>query len=382
MRSIRALQAFYFFNFGALGALAPFLPLLLSHRGLSALQISWVMVLIPLSNLLVPPLWGVAADAWRARLALLRLACVGSGASVLLLWPQWELLGSLLAVAGFSLFRAPLTSLADATTYAIMDQPNADFSRVRVWGSAGFALMALGVGAVEGSRHPALLLAVTGAAYLVSALCTLPLSGATRGRERGLLGEARVLLGRAPVLLFLLANACYYLGHATYDAFFALYAKQLGHGDAFVGGAWATGVAIEIVVMLLAPRFIHRVRSGRLLMLCALIAALRWILIAQVSAPGPLIAIQGLHGFTFGLWYLSMVKHVQAMAPDRLRTSLQSVAIACMGLGMVLGYLTGGALLDSLGGEVLFRVAAVAALAAWTLYGMAARRDRPPAVDA
>src|SRR5512137_111755 len=128
---INALRAFYFCNFGAVGALFPFLPLLLAGRGLDAVQISWVMALTPLCNLLVPPLWGAAADAWHVRLWLLRATAVGAALAVLLLLPAHTPWAMVVAVGMMSFFRAPTTGLVDAAVYHATGGGHADYSRVR-----------------------------------------------------------------------------------------------------------------------------------------------------------------------------------------------------------------------------------------------------------
>lgn len=377
------LRVFYFFSFGALGALFPYLPLLLAARGLDDHQISWVMVLVPVTSLVVPPLWGGLADALRARLPLLRLASFACAAAALLLLPDWGLRGGLLGVGLLSFFRAPLTSLADAATYSVMGSAKADFSRVRVWGSVGFVICVLCLGQLGASLHPVLLLGCTAGLYLLSGISLLPLrSPADRrgARERGVVRQSLAVLSRRPVLLFLLGNICYYLGHSTYDAYFGLHVERLGFDDAFIGWAWTIGVGAEIAVMLAAPLFLHRVRGGVLLGLCAAAASTRWGLLSVLTSRWALWALQLLHGVTFGLWYLSMVKFIQTRAPEHLRTSLQSISLSCMGLGMVAGYLVGGRLLDASGGAALYRLAACSAGVAMLLYlgsALGRRREGP-----
>jgi len=372
------LRLFYFFSFGALGALFPYLPLLLSSRHLNATQISWVMVLGPAANLLVPPLWGAAADALNARLMLLMGASAGCAVSVLLLLPDWGLWGALAGMAALSFFRAPLTSLADAAVYSALGGQRANFSLVRVWGSAGFLLFVLSLGLLKGSLRPSLLVGVTAGIYLASALGLLPMRKPPYLRERGVVRQTLAILRRPPALLFLCGSVFYYAGHATYDAFFSLQARALGFGDDFVGAAWAVGVGVEIVVMLLAPRILPRLRSALLLGLCGAVASGRWLGLSLLRGRGALLALQSLHGVTFGLWYLSQVQYIQNRAPEHLRTSLQSMALAAMGMGMVSGYLGGGVLFDLGGGALLYRAAAGAAALSTALYLLSLAGDRRP----
>jgi MFS transporter, PPP family, 3-phenylpropionic acid transporter len=381
------LGAFYFFSFGGLGALFPFLPLLLSSRGLSPSRISLVMVLVPAANIVMPPLWGSLADALRARVQLLRIATFGTAASVLLLLPDGGFAGSFAALAAFSTFRSPLTALADTTTCVALSGQNERFGRVRAWGSVGFGLFVLLPGLLGGSAHPRPLLLATAAIYLASAFATLGLEAPPPRRERGILRATLVEARRPEMVLVLAASAVYYLGHALYDAYFSLHARSLGLDDGFIGLLWSVGTGAEVVVMLLVPGVLARrggaaVAGGRgdrstaLLIVAGCAAVLRWALLSWIGSGAALLAQQPLHGLTYGAWYLSLIQFVQSRAPERLRTSLQSLVWATLGVGTVAGYLVGGQLLERGRGELLYRTAAVAAAASLGLYIALARHER------
>lgn len=379
-RPLVTLAGYYFLIYGALGALFPFLPLLLSDRGLDPVHISFVLTLIPATNLVAPPLWGALADALHARVALLRLASAACALASLLLIPRWGFAGALLALGTLSFFRSPLASLADAATCALLGPRGASYGRVRVWGSVAFAIFALAVGALDGSRHATALIAATVLCYLLAAASTLALPPVQIARERGIVRDALCWAGSPSALLLLLGNAAYYLAHAIYDAFLSLHLRSLGFGDLFVGGAWAAGVAVEIAVMVVVPPLLagSARRTGALLVGAAAVACVRWSLLAGIVAPAPLLAQQALHGVTFGLWYLTLVQHIQASAPERLRTTLQSVAAASIGLGSTAGYQLGGRLFARGGGAACFRLAIGGAAVALLCYTASALSSRRP----
>jgi len=376
-----ALGGFYFFSFGALGAFFPFLPLLLAARGLGPQQIGWVMVLIPIGNLAVPPLWGLLADSLQARLALLRIAAVGAACTIFLFGPEWKIAGSMLAVGALSLFRAPLTSLADATAAHELARTGGDFGRVRVWGSLGFGLFVLVVGLANASRHPWLLVAATAFAYLSAAASTLPLRKRPSAPSPSVLTHVGAILVEPPILALLAANAFHYVAHGAYDAFFSLHLHRIGFSDRFVGAAWMVGIAVEVCVMLLARAVLEHRSGAGVLALCSAVAALRWILLSSLTSAIPILLTQTLHGITFGLWYLALVRTIQQRAPDQLRTSLQAIAFAFVGLGMVVGYLAGGLLLGRFGGPALFQMGSVCAAIASVLY-LTSHRSRTRAIAA
>jgi hypothetical protein len=180
------------------------------------------------------------------------------------------------------------------------------------------------------------------------------------------------------VVLCLLGTALHYLGHSVFDAFFGIHARRLGHGDDLVGSAWGIGVAAEVAVMLAAPKLLRIARPVSWLVLCGVAAALRWIGLSAVVGGAGLMALQTLHGLSFGLWYLALVAFVQARAPEHLRTSVQAATFAFIGLGQVVGYVAGGELLEAFGGTALYLAAAVAALLGACCYALAGRAAARP----
>ncbi len=326
------------------------------------------MLMHPLFSLVAPPIWGTLADTLQARLPLLRLAGLGCAVAILFWLPTWSLWGHLLCMCGLAFFRAPLVPLADATTYSVMGGRRVDYSSVRVWGSIGFAACVLFIGVVHGSEHLVFLLTFASGVHLLSSVVTLPMQRPPFIRLGGVLKGAMAHIQQWPMVCLLLANALYYSGHSAHDIYFSLYVKQLGYGDAFLGLAWSIAVTAEICLMLLAPRFIHRIKSASMLCLCSLVASLRWEMTSLLSAKSALLLIQPLHAVSFGLWYLSLVKYVQSRAPENLRTTMQSVAAASVSLGMVIGYSVGGSMMHYFGGAALYQAASMVALASLGFY--------------
>ncbi len=369
---LNILRTFYFFNYGALGAFFPFLPLLLALRGLTPIQISWVMVIVPLFNLLIPSLWGGISDAIRARVLFLRLASIGSGLTALLLLFPWGFIGSMFSVAIFSFFRAPLASLIDSTTCASMAGQKADFGRVRVWGSIGFGVFVLAIGYHNGSNSPLFLIIVTCITYCLAGLTTMFLHSSPLQREKGILNQVKHYIARPSMLLFLLGNAFYYLAHAVYDAFFSLHLKHIGFSDPLIGKAWAIGVAAEIVAMFITPPLLLKAPSALLLCVCAVASIIRWSMMSVAYQASTVLLLQALHGITYGLWYLSIVEFVQAAVPEKMRTSIQAISLSATGLGAVIAYLIGGRLFQHVSSSATFYLAAGSSVVSLALYGVVA----------
>lgn len=364
----RALSAFYFFTFGGIGAVMPFLPILFKARGLSPTEVGWIMLLAPLSGLLVPPLFGWVADAWRARLALLRTAGVGCALGALAFLPAGGFWGALGAMALYSFFRAPIVPLADSAAHAALGERAHHFARIRIFGSLGFAGFAVGVGQLEGPAHPALMLGLAAVAHVLSALSTTGLETPPLEKQDKVLAEAMQFVLQPRMIALFVGSAFYYLAHGAYDVYFGLHMEALGHSDGFVGVAWMVGVMCEVGLMLVAPRLLEG-RTGEIyLFVAGVTATLRFALLAAVTEQASILATQALHAVTFGLWYLALVRYVQVRAPARARTTVQTVAQGATALGSMAGSLAGGRLMEALGGAAVFRMSAGAAAVAAVFY--------------
>jgi MFS transporter, PPP family, 3-phenylpropionic acid transporter len=346
----------------------PFLPLLLDARGLDGGQIAQVMFIVPVLNVVVPSLWGVAADALRARVLLLRIAAFGCGLSMSLLLFDWGYAGSFLAVFCICFFRASIAPLVDAAANSMLGGDRSRFSRIRLWGSLGFG-MGVGVGGfLDVSHHPERLVILSSTLCLVSLGLAMGMKAPPIQHQPRVLQRTFEFVMGSKLPLLLLGSMLYYAGHSLFDTYFSLYMRSVHYSDAFVGVAWSIGVFSEVLMMFFAPRILAAWDPRRLILLSSCIAIARWVIIASTVDRAVILASQPLHAFTFGLWYISLVKFVQDETPEELRTSMQSMLLSALGVGSMFGTLFGGHLLEAEGGRTLFLAAAVAATCATACY--------------
>lgn len=370
----RQLATFYLFAYSATGALFPIYPLILSERGFSPSQISWIVVVNSAFGVMVPPLWGYVADRFRVREKLLRFVMLGSMVTVNLLIFPVTVAGGMAAMAAFCFFRAAIASLADATTYASLTE-RSEFGNVRAYGSLGFAICAALAGAFSASKHGTLLVLSCSVLFAAAAYFSPVVA------QQKTVASAHTDIGRTLREVFrsglgtvLLANILYYGAHTVFDVFFTLNAKMLGHDELFGSIGWAIAVLAEVAVMLRASTLISRFDNSRLLILCAGIAAFRWFMLAMFTHPALLLVLQVLHGFTFGLWYLALTAHMQKKVNEDVRTSVQAVLLGSLSVGSVLGSLAFGEIIENYGAANAYAIAGMVSLCALALY--AASRTR------
>src|SRR5207247_1700869 len=114
------------------------------------------------------------------------------------------------------------------------------------------------------------------------------------------------------------------VGLGAYDALFPAYLTRLSTAT-YAGAAIAFGAIAEIVFMNRGRGVLKSLGLGGTLVLAYSVSSVRWLVVALVPQPIVLIAIQALHAFTFGAFYLACVAIVDAESPPEVRASGQGI---------------------------------------------------------
>lgn len=387
---------FYLFYFIAYGAYTAFMNLHFKRLGLSGDEIGRLSALAPLATLFIPPLVG----AWVDMRCTKRTAVATSLFASLIVfslyltatsfWPLFAI--SLL----FALVNSPLIPLADSATLDHVERSGSHYSRIRVFGSLGFAVGAILAGQVQqrlGGSSAAgtflfLYLAAAGLALFVAlSFPTEPGRRPTADNEKALTPVERFLLPwktilQQPALIsFLFALFIARASSVVYYNFFSIYLNELGVAESGIGITWAVAIAGEVVLMTLAPLLIRRLGSRNVLLLSIIASSARWGLYSQVDSHWAIATAQLLHGFTFATLWVAAVTYVNEMTPSRWRASSQALLAAVSnGLAPALGVVAAGYLYEQTGKVApLFGYASLVALAAGiylTVYHLLERRSR------
>jgi len=318
------------------GILLPFLPAWLDARGLSPEAIGFIIGAGALIRIVAGPLAGAAADAWGDRRQILAFLCAGATIAYLGL----HLAPNFAAIFGAaflaSTFFFPTGAIMDAITIRHAFLKGFDYGRVRLWASVAFVAANLGGGwfvAVAGPG-PVVLVVAAALAWHTAAAFWLPPEGEGL-RTAFAPALARTIKDAAPLvrtpvfILFVLAGASIQATHAFYYAFGTLHFQALGYGGEAIGGLWAFGVILEIMLFSQSRRVQARFRPSTLIALGGSAGIVRWAILALDPALPLLVVAQGLHALTFGATHLGAMYFLQAALPDRLAASGQSVYAAC-----------------------------------------------------
>ncbi len=403
---MRSLKVEYFLAFGVMGAVLPYLPLFLDERGLTEVQIGWVIATTGVAVLLTPVLLTMLADL---RLESRTLLAGTFGLSILGLV---GLLGShafwpiLLAHLVYAVSVFPVMPLQDGLNFAVQAQrqqrglPEVPYHRIRVWGTLGFLVPSLVLWVWLTYDNRVSLCLVVAIAFSALALINtrwLPAARESGGsaplpaarpprRVLGLFPRAAPLptlaalraMTRGPVLVFALATWLANIAVAAYYAFYPIYLKDmLGIEPKWAGLISNLGVLIEVVFML-GFGFLLRWFGLRWLMaLGAAGIAARFLLLALFPNIYVAVGTQVLHGMLVLVVHVAPPIYLNAQAQGPFRNSIQGLyAMAVVGTGRILGNaLSGYAAEASLLG--VFAAAAVVAALAAVLFAVMFRDPDP-----
>ena len=356
------LSAFYFCYFATLGVFLPFWSLYLKQTGFNAAEIGELTALLVATKIVAPNLWGWLADKTGKHLLLIRLTCLLAVLMFAGFFYRQDFAWYAGITAGFSFFwNATLPQFEAAALQHMRDYPHR-YSSVRLWGSVGFIAAVLGVGRFidyfDISYLPQILLGLLVLNWLI-ALLTPEANAIKHNREGGSIWQ---VLARPEVPAFFGVYMLLQVAHGPYYVFYSVYLAQHGYTAAMTGLLWALGVCAEILLFLLAAPLLKRFQLRGLLLSSLVLSTGRWLLIAyQADLLFWVVLAQLLHAASFGLAHLVAIQFLNRYFGDRHQGVGQGLySSLSFGLGGMLGSLYSGYYWESLGGSLVFVIAALA----------------------
>ena len=358
------LSAYYFAYFAFIGVYSPYFGLYLQSLSFSAWDIGLLMSQVQLTRVFGPYLWGLFADRSGQRLLIVRL----SGVAALIAFSAFFFIGRfgavMLAMAVFSIFWAASLPLVEALTFDHLRDNPAHYSRIRLWGSVGFIVVVMGVGALLDQQPMIAVLWIGAAALVCIVLSSLRLPEALPHAPVGAAAALGEVL-RQPRVRALLA-ACFAMAaaHGAFNIFYAIFLAAHGYSKSMVGALFSLGVLAEIVVFFYMSRAMRRFSLRTILLTCFAVAVLRFALLGWgVDSLALMVATQLMHGLTFGAFHSAAISAINRWFSGPTRSRGQALySSLSFGAGGLVGGVISGSAWDRLGGELTFALSSLYSL--------------------
>jgi PPP family 3-phenylpropionic acid transporter len=329
------LSLFYGAFFLAWGAVLPYWPVWYAERGLSPETIGLAGGVGLCARMLISPLAAFWSDGLRRAKDPLIALCWLTLAFWIAHIPVREpwMLVTLAFLTGAALY--PVIPLSDSLAVREARRGGFAFGPIRAIGSSAFIVANLACGAlisVFGGEAmlawmigSTLLLAVMALLLPAGARAEAPEPAAARLRDLGRLAS------RPDFILALLASGLIAGSHAFYYGFSAIAWRDQGTPAIWVGVLWGVAVAGEIVFFAVSARLPGQLSPVLLMAAGAVAAIIRWLALAASPPLTVLLALQTLHGFSFGATFLGFVIYTERVAGEGRAASVFALNSAIAG---------------------------------------------------
>jgi PPP family 3-phenylpropionic acid transporter len=352
----------YAWYFAAVAAYTPYAALYFRELGFSGFEVGLLSALPPLGVGLFGPLMGAFSDARGMHRAVLR-AALGLAAILALIAAQVTGFAPIaILIILLALALAPIAPLLDSYGMTISDRTGVSYGALRVWGSAGFMATVLVVGRVMGDQVSSTLLIAHGICLGIALLAVFRLPDMTEQHARpapGVSGTASLRQNR-PLMLLLLIAFLISCGGAIMNIYLGIHLKELDGTSELVGPAFALSAASELPIIAFGGWFLRALGAPRLIALAIGVYAFRFFVFSIVPSGVWLLPVQTLHGLSYGIFLTASVTLAHRLAgPTHAATAQGLLTAMSFGFGSIAGSLIGGAFLDRVGTDGLFRGAAL-----------------------
>jgi len=146
--------------------------------------------------------------------------------------------------------------------------------------------------------------------------------------------------------------------------------REMGGGEQLVGWAFTISAIMETPVMLLGAPLLKKLGAARLMAIAFLGYTVRMFLYAVSPSPIVMVSVSVLQIVTYGPFVIGSVAFANQLAPASLKATSQSLLVAVLSIGNMLGGLLSGWMFDHLGTAGMYAVLTGISLAAFAVFGV------------
>lgn len=378
------LSALYFCYFSVFGVFVPYTNRFFGQFGWSPADVAQLIAAIMTAQFVGPFTLAKIGDVTGQRMRLMRwtTGLLLASFAVAAVAPESKAI-VLCAGVMFGLSISAALPQLEATTLHYLGDRQQEYGKVRLWGSMGFAIMALIVGQLMAMfGHLVFVwLMVVFAILMWGITWTL-----AQKVEVSFVHDEPVVpvwqtLKRPVIILLLLTAMFWQFSFAAYNTFFDGLLLENGYPDWGSGVAIFVGVIAEVAMFMVVAKLFNRFGVLPMLVVALSLTALRWSAIVWVMPWLPLqVGLQSLHAFSYAVAHAAFIYLIGVYFHRSQQVQGQAIFQASStGAGLIAGNLLAGQLIVwfSMSSAFYFAGGAAAVAACFALAMWLVSRKQP-----
>lgn len=368
-RSLHFLKWYQIFQFGAISIVFVYFPLYFSEMGLNKFEVGAIMAGGPLISVIANPIWGFISDRSQNIRKTIVVLLLGNFVIAQLIFNLSTFTVLFACMLLFFFFFSPMTAQSNSLILNSIEGTRHKFGAFRLWGSLGYALIALVTGAWIHSTGTGKLWLIYSLLLLLSLLFTIGIPRGTISSSGTATSTTKVNYGSVykdkVFMLFIGLGILVSVPNIMNNTFVSIYIQELGGSGMSVGLSAFLSSFFEIPVFLLMDRIIRQNTRFMLigLAIVSVLFSVRWLLMAGAAEPYHILLIQIMHCITFGAYYYLGTTLTARMVDSRYRASGQALfALTWAGVSGVVAGFAGGWIYETLGATTMYMISASIAL--------------------
>lgn len=349
---ITRLKGFYLLSFFAVGSLTPLLSVYLANEvGLNGFEIGFIMSVGPLVMIFFQPIWGLICD-WTGKptriLALTTLFAGIFGLGYVLFEPFLFLV---CISVGLAVFQSALIPVSDSITLQYTTSINANYGKIRLYGSLGFGVAVFVMGRLsETFIGPSVIFYVFFISLLFAAFLALRLPEESPQKKAKLFSGIKELFIMKRFVVFLAVTFLIFGPNLANNVYYGLFVEARGGTYTGIGIAFLLAVLSEIPFLRLAGSWIHKWGLLPITLLAGGASLVRWVLYFMEPGLAIVYISSIMQGFSLGLFIPAGLQYIKEVVPVHITVTAVTLYSAIgNGFGNWFSTFFGGMIMDTSG---------------------------------
>lgn len=345
-------KLFYFFRYFGDALFYPFMSIYFISKGLAEGQMGIILAIIPITTILVNPIWNYIAKDTRASQLILKIMTILEGFFIILITQvsTFEIYAILIAMIG--VFCSPFISIQDGFTATFTKENGMEFSAIRIYASIAYVIATTIAGFIAKYLNFEIMFMASGVFFLLTSLIAMWIKPFHPAQDRAELPkrDLRSLFRNREFFKFLLFYTLVAGAVRVGDSFFGIFMTDgLGLGAIWYGILYSGFVLVEVITLRYMTVRGNLIEERKLFLIGIVAFLLRYFAYSFPLPMAVVIAFTMIRGLSWGIFIYGQIRYITRIVKMENITAAILIVTLLYSIFTALGSLLGGWLIETFG---------------------------------